>query len=191
MQKTILYFLISLSLFSCGVYKSNPKNKSEEINQSTDTNEVNTSSEPYELSIAKWDKAKKEHNNSYTYTVNFSSFTGYRTTTIITVSEGEVVKRIFYEIDPTHIPEPKKADKPKFIEDKTNLNSHNEGSPAVAIDQLYVDCSEKYLTADKNENIVTFEVDNYGILNICGYTPKNCIDDCFVGVSIGKIEWNE
>jgi len=191
MQKIIFIFIINLIFFSCSINKDKTKVEKEHITQ--DIDKMNMNSKSYESSIAKWNKAKKEHNHSYTYTVGFSSFSGYRTTTIITVKEGEVIKRAFYETYPTNLlnlPNQKTADKPTFIEDKTNLNTHNEGNPAITIDQLYKDCSDKYLTADKNKNVIHFKVDKIGILNVCGYTPKNCADDCFKGVSIGEIKWS-
>lgn len=188
MQKIIFIFIIIPIFFSCSIKKEKQQGEKVYINQGID--KINRNSKSYESSIAKWNRAKKEHNNSYTYTVKFSSFSGYRNTTVITVKEGKVIKREFNETAPTNLPNQKTADKPKFIEDKTNLNTHNEGSPAVTIDQIYKDCSEKYLTADKNENIIYFNVDKIGILSVCGYVPKNCADDCFKGVSIGEIKWS-
>lgn len=191
MRKIFFIPLLVLLIIGCGTNKNNSQNEKEISIESTYENKNAISLQSFESSIEKWNKLKKEHNNSYTYTIGFSSFTGYRNTTVITVKEGEVIERVFYEVHPINEPDQEVTNRPTFKEDKTNLNTHSEGSPAVTIDKLYKDCSEKYLTVDKNANTIIFRVDEIGILSVCGYNPNGCADDCFRGISIGEIKWHD
>lgn len=77
----------------------------------------------------------------------------------------------------------------KYTEEKEALNTHQEGSPAITLDELYDNCAAVYLKADTTKNRITFRVDEAGIVSSCGYTPKNCADDCFKGIHITKIKW--
>ncbi len=91
-----------------------------------------------------------------------------------------------------------------YHEDSTKLNTHDEGSPTYTMEKLYTLYETDYLTVDTNRttidstgtivpvsnyNTITFNVSNEGIIRTCGYTPNNCMDDCFVGVYINAFEW--
>lgn len=181
MKKSLVYLLSLFSIISCGIGMNTSKNEKPSPTENLE----------YESSFSTWLQLKKKHHDSYEYSIQFSSYTGYSTTTNIEVQNGEVVSRTFYEVDPTKATEPPKENSPKYIEDKNTLNTHKDGSPGITIDSLYQKCSKQYLSADSKENTVTFQVDELGILKVCGYTPINCQDDCFQGISLGKISWLE
>ena len=187
MQKRIFIVFITLFFLTCAIRKDTAKEEKAYIVGLFNTTKEDKKTPLYESSIAKWNTLKKKHHNSYTYKVDFNSFTGYSSTTVITVKKGSVINRAFYE---TSALDQKTAKKQSFVENRSTLNTHKQGSPAVTIDQLYKDCSEKYLTVDEKSNRILFKVDNIGVLTVCGYIPKNCADDCFKGVSVGEIKWS-
>lgn len=179
MKKSLIYLLSLFGIISCGVGINVNKNEKQPTAKNLD----------YASSLSSWLQLKKKHHGSYEYFIEFISYTGYSSTTKIVVQNDEVVSRSFYEVDPTNTSEPKGNQPPKYTEDISTLNTHEEGSPGVTIDSLYRNCSEQYLSADTQENTITFQVDELGIMKVCGYTPKNCMDDCFQGISLGKIRW--
>jgi len=179
MRKKSLYLYFLLCIASCGI---NPAN--------TDTTDVdNKQNDPFKASFHKWQEAKKAHNNSYEYTTTFRSYVGFGHTTIIEVQNGVVVKRTYYEFNRNYNLPTAIETILKYTEEKEALNTHQEGSPAITLDELYDNCAAVYLKADATKNRVTFRVDEAGIVSSCGYTPKNCADDCFKGIHITKIKW--
>ncbi len=48
---------------------------------------------------------------------------------------------------------------------------------------------KNYLMVNREENQISFSVGKNGVMETCGYAPKGCVDDCFVGVYINTIDW--
>lgn len=146
----------------------------------------------FETSLEKWNAYKASINNSYTYTTTGSSIWGYIANTSITVKNGVVTGRLHqgYKIDYHIAGTVVTSDTTliiNFTEDAASLNTHPEGQSARTMDELYAKAKAEWLSVDKNKNEITFTTDNRGILYSCGYTPKNCNDDCFNGVTIKSI----
>ncbi|WP_134088242.1 hypothetical protein [Olivibacter sp. XZL3] len=74
-------------------------------------------------------------------------------------------------------------------EQKPYLNDpkHRGGAPIWTLDQVYEEAKNNWLK--KRDNADTFfKVDNKGMISSCGYWEHGCMDDCFRGISIKKIE---
>jgi hypothetical protein len=75
----------------------------------------------------------------------------------------------------------------RWTETAATLNTHNDGAPAITLDEIYEKARTEYLTVDKKKNTVYFEVNYEGLLSSAGYVPEGCMDDCFYGVHIKSI----
>lgn len=140
----------------------------------------------FDKSLNVWKEFKKSVNNNYGYTVKSESWAGFGDSTIITVANGIVQGRRYasYTIDNQT---GKKINKESWTETKADLNSHNYGAESITIDAIYEKASKEWLSLDKTANTIHFVTKNQGMISTCGYTPKNCLDDCFRGVVISNI----
>lgn len=138
-------------------------------------------------SLDKWEDFKKANNNSYYYTVTTASWVGTSSSTTITVNSGIIERRVYkqYLTDGSN---GQKTLKTSWVEDKASLNSHQEGAETLTLDQVYDKAKNVWLKADKNENAISFEARNDGMISSCGYVPNGCMDDCFTGISISEIK---
>jgi hypothetical protein len=134
-----------------------------------------------------WQSFKSLNNNTYYYTVSESSWVGFSSKTKIFVSNGVVSKRS-YESFSTHGGTGQITALESWSEDKANLNQHQKGAKTWTLDEVYDKAKNEWLKVDKKENEIYFEVQNSGMISLCGYTPKNCADDCLVGISILEIK---
>lgn len=135
-----------------------------------------------------WEAEKKQHANSYTYTVRFNSAFGFGSTTVITVTNGTVTGRDF-EAFTTDGATGTKTVTGSWSETAADLMSHQEGAEAVPLDVIYGRCREQWLTVNTKNNRTYFEKEHNGIISVCGYVPKGCQDDCFEGVRISAFAW--
>ncbi|PTQ96804.1 hypothetical protein C8P68_104293 [Mucilaginibacter yixingensis] len=141
----------------------------------------------FNASLQKWNTYKASVKNSYSYIAYSGSVFGYASQTAITVINGTVVQR-FYTLtraktsatDTVTVME-------SWSENPQTLNSHQDGAATLTIDQIYEKAQKEWLTADKKQNEITFETDDKGIIAVCGYTPKDCVDDCFRGITIKNL----
>ncbi|MCZ4244379.1 hypothetical protein [Pedobacter punctiformis] len=140
----------------------------------------------YTKSYQAWLNFKASTSNAYRYQANTASWTGYSSQTIITVQNGEVVKRSYVakNIDQkTHAVIVLK----EWIEDKASLNTHQEGAATKTLDEVYLMAKNEWLLKRKDAETY-FEAKNNGMISSCGYVENGCQDDCFTGISIGFIE---
>lgn len=171
----LLLFILVLILFSCKSQK-NVQIPNKDFEQK------------YNTSLKKWNQVKKEHKDSYEYSISFSSFIGYSNTTTVTVKEGKIIAREFSETV--------QDEQGNFNEERTiyqekgnEVNSDKNGFKAILFDQIYQDCGNNYLQQDEQMNHLYFDVDGIGILKHCSYFPKNCMDDCSTGVTVSRFKW--
>ncbi|MXV50928.1 hypothetical protein GS399_08070 [Pedobacter sp. HMF7647] len=137
-------------------------------------------------SYSKFKEFKKSTDDNYSYTVISGSWTGIATETTITVMYGTVRMRecSLFAIDGgTGV----KVLKESWVEDVKTLGTHKSGAEALTLDQVYEKAGNVWLKANTKENDIYFETANNGMISNCGYVPKNCIDDCFVGINISNI----
>ena len=141
----------------------------------------------YSDSIREWQKLKKQNGNSYSYEIIFASFAGFGSTTAITVKDGKVIERK-YEAYRDNTNEREITD--TYIENESNLGINERGALPKTIDELYATCANEYLRVDEETNIIYFETaDATGILSLCGFYPKGCADDCFMGIRLKNFKW--
>jgi hypothetical protein len=146
----------------------------------------------YQTSYLAWVRYKQHVNNSYTYVVSQSSWTGYATETTIRVMNGQIASRVYkaYQLVRNGTNPPVNTLVKGWTEDSTTLNTHGpyEGAALLTLDEVYAKAKLVWLAADSKENDIYFEANNNGLISSCGYVPNGCQDDCFTGISITSIE---
>ena len=137
-----------------------------------------------------WIEFKELSNNSYKYVTSGGSvFTTYGWETTITVSNGVIIERKF-KFTPgaeDFIP----VDELEWTENENEINSaeHETTSASVALtlDEIYEKSEQEWLIKRKNATSY-FEAENNGLISKSGYVKKECLDDCFVGITIKSIK---
>ncbi len=142
----------------------------------------------FDQSINRWDELKANNGNSYVYTLKFTSWTGLQSSTTLTVEEGLVAQRAYQKYS-IQYPEQDTTFIASYVETGDDLGSNDQGTPLFTIDDLYETCAAEYLQVDETLNTLYFNTDPSGIMNLCGYVPSNCEDDCYVGVTIDSFNW--
>jgi hypothetical protein len=140
----------------------------------------------YQESYRSWLGFKESSGNSYRYTVYFGSWAGSTSQTVITVKSGKVTRRS-YELK---IPDQNSNVlilRNKWEEDETTLNTNGYGAAAVTLDAIYEKAKTDWLQ-ERKDATPYLETKNNGMISSCGYSLKNCNDDCFVGINITLIE---
>ncbi len=140
----------------------------------------------FDESYDSWKDFKKAKNNSYSYTATTVSWTGFSTETKIVVKDGLVKERIYNRYNTNGWTGPKTLEA-SWKEDASSLNSHSGGAEILTLDQVYEKAKNIWLKADKDKNEIYFEEKNNGMISTCGYVPKDCMDDCFIGIKISEI----
>jgi hypothetical protein len=135
----------------------------------------------------KWQSFKASVNNSYSYVVHFTSWTGSFRETEITVQNGKVTKRTFKagEREPNS---PQRVTTQTWTETGSEIGSHDDyAAKPITLDQIYAQ-APKMIDVSKEKNDIYFSVDDRGLISSVGYVPKGCQDDCFNGISIKDIK---
>lgn len=144
----------------------------------------------YNQSLNTWHQLKSSHGNSYTYETSTGSWAGYGSATTLEIENGIIISRTYqrYQIDESN---GDKINIDSYTETTEDLGSHDYGASLLTFDEIYDICAEEYLTVDKKNNTIYFETTENGILELCGYVPNNCMDDCFTGVRISAFNWKD
>lgn len=129
-----------------------------------------------------WEESKRTEGNSYQYTTNFMSWTGFGNETTITVEDGLVVKREHRSWGPD-VNSSSQWQETLAL----GLGGHKEGAAIKTIDVLYEECRTLLLTKAAESHSVLLAFNNSGILQRCLFTPKNCADDCSTGIKIDQL----
>lgn len=140
----------------------------------------------FEKSYKVWTDFKQAAHDSYRYTVTTSSWTGTRTTTVLTIDEGKVVKRS-YVASSTISSSNELIIHEQWEEAGATLNTHSNGSALLTLDQVYQKAKTEWLPK-RAKATSYFETKNEGMISSCGYVEDNCADDCFVGITIANVE---
>jgi hypothetical protein len=150
---------------------------------------VSPSGVSYQQSLSNWYAYKYQLKNNYTYTVATYSWIGTRTETKLTVQSGKVTARDYKATRQIAQNSPVDSVYKAWTETAANLNTHGqyEGAEILTMDEVYTKAKNVWLKADVSANRVIFDTDSKGILSSCGYTPINCADDCFNGITIKEI----
>ncbi len=145
-------------------------------------------SDEYDTSYKAWISYRAGIHNSYKYTVNWGSWTGYGAEVTTTVNKGKIISRDYtsfkYRNDGTNTKDTLKT----WHEDDTHINTHGEeAGELMTIDDVYTKARTVWLKVDASTNDIIFEAKINGIITNCGYVPRNCADDCFTGINITSI----
>lgn len=169
MKNTLLLLATAILLF--GACKKDGISKKDEFNDS----------------YAKFQNFKKASANSYKYVVNKGSFTGVGFETTITVVGGVISTRSFVQYQLLNSGVKTIVEQWEEKQSNHDIGSHTDALEALTLDQVYDKAKNDWLKADTKTNDVYFETDANGLIADCGYVPKGCQDDCFVGISITSI----
>lgn len=167
-----LFFLLSLAICACS--------------DSSGTGFTSANGHDFAKSRGLWLQMKAENGDSYRYTTSYSSFSGYRWVTTITVRDGQITERSMVE---TLLDMGVSSQTDSYMETGSDIGSHAKGAVPRTIDDLYEICGADVLTIDPDQNTITWQTYPDGLLQICSYFPINCADDCSTGVNIGELVW--
>ncbi len=150
---------------------------------------VSEQHDAFEQSLKTWQNLKDDNGEDYAYSSVSSSAFGFGSETIITVISGEVVRRSYQEFTFGENSFDRINTDVSYLEEGMAIGTNERGLMAVTIDELYDTCAGEYLTVNEVDNNVFFETETNGVVNLCGFFPKNCADDCFTGFSIDSFEF--
>lgn len=142
----------------------------------------------YNESLNKWLELKKINGNSYIYQILVNSWTGFGSITELKIEEGIVVSRSYQKFKTNHTNGQREIID-SYTETKSDLGTHEKGAKPLTIDDQYNTCAREYLIVDEESNTLSFETENDGLMSLCGFSPKGCMDDCFTGVYISSFKW--
>ena len=146
--------------------------------------------EVFNSSQRQWELLKKMNGSSYSYTTTFHSWAGYAAKTTIHVENDIIASRecvatfLNYENETFSIDTIE-----HYIESGHEIGTHVAGAKPLTVDELYYTCAKEYLKVNTKKNTVYLETNKDGLLNLCGYVPDDCFDDCYFGVRIDTIMW--
>jgi hypothetical protein len=184
----ILYLLSFLGCSGGGTYNNSPPVIEKEAEAIEETTAPLQYQADYDRSLKQWNQEKKEHKNSYEYTLFFeNSASTYRCSTILVVKNGTVYsreKRAYVKNAQTNKIEPLK--KETWVENQKQLGTHDD--LPKTLDELYKDCSNTLLVDSKSNHIVFTMADNQ-LMSVCGHSHTDCAGDCFKGVTIQDFKW--
>ena len=139
-------------------------------------------------SLAKWETAKADVGNTYSYKVLWSSFIEYGHETRIFVKDGKVVRRTFR---PIAVAENPIGESPfdKWKEEGDQIGKHSSGARAKTLDQLYesaIKVASKELEPSERRFVKT---NPRGLLVACFIVDTRIADDAPKnGMSITSIK---
>nr|WP_321413354.1 hypothetical protein [uncultured Allomuricauda sp.] len=141
----------------------------------------------FTLSHRAWENFKETNNNSYRYTVIQSSWVGFSTKTTITVEAGTITERSFLYTSTEGLSSEIPEDELAWTETNDEIGIHARGAEPLTLDNIYERAETDWLL-DRPSATSYFETMDNGIISICGYVEKNCVDDCFIGIHIESID---
>ncbi|RVT97257.1 hypothetical protein EOD41_19015 [Mucilaginibacter limnophilus] len=142
----------------------------------------------FDKSYDAWQSFKKSSGNNYVYVVTNGSWIGTVDSTTITVSNGIVINRNYRYYVRAQNGSNKLVLKEEWIEGPAQINIHERGAAGLTLDEVYTKAKKEWLKVNEKDNEIYFEAKNNGMISLCGYVPKGCMDDCFNGISIASIE---
>lgn len=141
----------------------------------------------YNESLSKWADLKAVNGNSYIYQTSFSSWVGFGNRTELKIVDGKVIERVYEAFDIGVNGDVTILD--SYSETLDNLGENENGGMPLTIDELYETCAADYLIVDQKNNTIYFETSEDQMMMLCGFTPIDCIDDCYTGIRISAFEW--
>jgi hypothetical protein len=142
-----------------------------------------------ESSRAGWRELVRAQGETYSYSQSTESWTTYKTRTAQQIQDGVVTYRRFESNTPNPGGQPPSDIVLRWEERGAEIGSHIEGFAPATVDQLYDRCRDEVLTQDPKTNDITLVFQDHNVLGGCGYVPHGCVDDCWMGVSVGEFAW--
>lgn len=75
----------------------------------------------------------------------------------------------------------------EWVESKNEIGTHENGTEAFTLDELYKRAEEEWLIERENTKTY-FKTENNGLISTCGYVENKCADNCFRGITIDHIK---
>ncbi|MGN7820027.1 hypothetical protein ACTJJB_07840 [Chitinophaga sp. 22536] len=141
----------------------------------------------FQRSYNAWLDFKNATGNTYRYKTTAGSWTGYGDEMTVTVKDGKIVHRSYVAKHYDRNNPPQIVIDATWEEDETTLNTHTDMPGSMTLDEIYEKARYEWLIK-RDDASVYFEANNNGMISNCGYVPKGCMDDCFIGISIPLIE---
>jgi len=167
---------------SAGEPSEFPQQNTEGTRLSTDKNALKELKELCLKSKANWQKIKHE-DNAYSYknirTSSGGSFTLAKEVTFLGNDALSLIIHRDYRTDEATQTE---------LNVRTQKRSY-ELKGIRSIDEIYEYCLETLFSMSEQEYTIYFGTDENGIINLYGFSPKNCADDCFEGQYIKEFSW--
>lgn len=185
-MKLFLNFLLASTLLLTSCDSDDDTTNTDSLSTLTDLNGETGLS--YDESLSKWTGLKTDNGRSYIYQTDIISFTGDGSTTEIKVINNSVVSRV-YQSFTINGETGERTITDTYSENEAALGTNQEGAAPLTIDELYNSCASEYLVVDQENNTIYLQTEVNGLLTLCGFTPNNCADDCFTGVSIKAFDW--
>ena len=161
MTKTALTLLLMVALFQVQAQKTNKGLMKQVLASKT-----------------KWEALKKEYKNCYTYVTSATSVLGgFTVRTYITVKRGKITKA-------HRVTQYKK----RVVGERRKKLSREERKKLKNLDEIYAFATEELTKKSPKNNYIAFKVAENGIISKAGYTPRNCMDDCFKGFAIDEVK---
>jgi hypothetical protein len=138
--------------------------------------------EQLDRSRGSWSTAKQS-GSVYRYVDTATSFTGITWTTTIEVNNDTVVRRAFSNQDRDGMV------LASWTEEGAALGTHDVAKPPLTMEQVYDYCEDTVLSKSPDDNLITLVLRADGLLSVCTYSPKGCVDDCAVGYYLTSIDF--
>jgi len=137
----------------------------------------------YEASLKAWNKLRPSTYTFVPYTEDYSI--AFNITTAITVTDGQVVKRVYTTLNGEG-----EAEEPyTWIEEsRDTIGTHEEGFIAITLDDVYKQCRDSVLVNDNMSRPVVFKTDERGLLQQCYFYLAASSDPYPIGIRITRIE---
>ena len=118
--------------------------------------------------------------NTYYYTRQFSSWTGFGNMTKIQVVDGRVVQREYLARSENGFPTE------SWTERGDKIGSHRSGHDPKTMLELVDECNSSIVPRIGRNDTSKVEYSGPGVLQACYYIPFGCQDDCLVGITIAE-----
>lgn len=186
-MKNLVFLIFLILVYSCNKNEDETKINNKSATLTITANLEGEAGLSYEDSFTKWKDLKSKNSDSYIYQTRFISWTGYANITELKIEKGIITERNYEEYEEYwNVSNREIID--SYSEVNSGLGTHDKGAALLTIDNLYNSCSE-YLSVDPITNTIYFNTETNGLMTFCGYNPKNCMDDCFIGINIISFIW--
>jgi len=133
-------------------------------------------------SLKLWQGIKETHSD-YSYSVLFSSWVGFRHSTVLTIKDHKMHSREYKAWS---------ADRKlsqQWKETSAQVGLYEAGAEPLTLDQLYTQCLSIIDEFFNKHNHFRLKFNEQGLLKTCAYTPKQCADDCTQGIEIENLNF--